>query len=1030
MSVISFFLKQAKTTNLIVLMILAGGYFTFVNSKKESFPNIQVLVVTISTIYPGGSPTEVEKLITKEIEEAIINVEGKKNLYSISKESKSLISFEIDPKSNIDPKTIRQELQNAINIISSKLPEGASKPLVENISYDKLPVLSVFFSGSDEDQLRHYIDLFEEKAKKLEGVDQVKKDGYRKKELWILGNPKKLKQNQLNLSDLVKAVQERNINLPAGKLTIKKEDYFIRTISEYQNLEQIKNTIIRSNDNGKEISIKDVADVKWGYEEILSYHRRDQKNGIFAHIIKKTSGDIISIADDTYKLIEEFKQILPPEIKISSVKDISFVVKRRLNVLSGNATFGLLLVFLCLILFFDLRTTFWTTMGIPISFCAALIITNFMGISINMISMFGFIIVIGMIVDDAIVVGENIYRLQEKGMSPIKAVIEGTSQVLGSIAVAVGTTCVAFLPLLTLPDIWGDFLGTLAIVTVVTMITSFFECIFILPSHLAYNKKNKQVREKKWFVLLQKKYAHFLTIVLKKPLRNFSILALLCFTSVIVLFKTNLVPFVLFPDIIEEIEFVVQGKSNNTLIQTEKIIDDIEKEIKPLQEHVREYFSSVGYIVQGGSQLKYATNLGFIQLFLNPNLTISQEELFEKIEPIRKRIFEKHKDKLVSLDARKTVVGPAQQDPIYINIFHPNYNKTIAISQELEKYIKTLQNTIGVENSYETSKKEIVLDINENLASSYGISTRNLATQLRYAIDGGKASSTKSIIGNDDEIDIIVTYPKSSNFSIKNIPIQNKFGKNISLKEFAQIRIQNSYKSIKHKEGKKFISVSSQIKNTQDNEYNSEVLNNLIESHIQNEISKKNPNASFEFEGSRKENSELLSAVLIALILTVLGILIILVIFFRNYTQPIMVMVIIPFAFVGLVWGLFLNQVPIGLMPMLGMIALTGVIVNDSLILVKFINESLIENIGNPIEAIVDGAKSRLRPIILTSLTTLSGLFPLAYGIFGEEPFLAPMAIALLWGLFFSSILVLFVIPLTYHLRYSLISNLSKFRSR
>ena len=1029
--IIGFFINQNKVINLIVMLILLGGLYSFKNTKKESFPNIQALVINITTFYPGGSPEDIEKLITRKIEDVITNVDGKKQISSISEESKSKIVFEIDPKTNLTVTEIRQELQNQINRILSDLPEDASDPIVESVSFDELPVLSVFFSGPNEDSLQKYVNIFEEKAKRLTGIGQALKDGYREKEIQVLGNYKKLAQQNLTLKDLYDAIQKYNINIPAGKTTINQEDHFVRIANEYQNLTQIENTIVRSNDYGKSILIKDVAKVTWAYQDAIVYHRKNSNNGIFLHIIKKSSGDIINLADDTYALVREFKQQVPSIIEIDVVNDLSYWVKRRLNVLTGNATIGLILVFLCLILFFDLRTTFWTTMGIPISFGASLIITSWMGLSINMMTMFGFIIVIGMIVDDAVVVGENIYRFKEKGHSSLKASILGTADVFKPIVAAVSTTCVAFLPLLTLPDIWGDFLGTLAIVTITTMIASLFECIFILPSHLSHKKKKNKV-ERKWFKVLQQKYYQALTFLLKRPTINFILLVFICFFSVAILFKTKLVTFVLFPDAVEEIQFVVQGKNKNTLKDTERILDQIEKGLLPLGHLYRDYFSSVGIKLAQEGSIQFGTNLGYTKIFLKPNLNLSTQEILSQLEPIQQKILKENQNQLVDLRLAKASAGPGEENPISVDLFNNQYSKTIKLSSQLEKFIKSLPNTTSVQNSYEEGKKEILFEVNDSLAAAYGIYVNNLAQNIAYAIDGGKASSTSSLLGEDDEIDIIITYPKSKILTladIENLTIPNRFEKSIQLKEFCKVNVQSSFKNIKRKESKRQITISAQIKNPEDPLYNSETLNNKIEQYLKQELIPQFPNSRFELEGSRKENEKLLKAVFIALILAVFGILIILVSLFKNYTQAIIVISIIPFAFTGLVWGLFINQVPIGLMPFLGMLTLTGVIVNDSLILVKFINDELHKNPANPLQAIAKGSKTRLRPIMITSMTTLCGLLPLAYGILGNEPFLAPMAIALLWGLFFSSILVVFVIPLIYAIHNKITTKLSNLLS-
>ena len=369
---IKFFINQSKVVNLIVLAVIVAGSLVFWRGQKEGFPQIKLNMVWISTVYPGATAEEVEKLITDKIEDAISKLDGAKKISGRSIEGLSTVIFEVDSDYSKDFDKIYADLKNSVDAIQD-FPEDAMDPYIFDINTDTFHVISVFISGDiTENQRRDLAKKVEEDLKKLKGVGKIEKWGYRKKQVWVEVDPAKLKYYNMNITDIIGAIRLRNINLPGGKISIARKEYLIRTVGEYKNLNQIKNTVIRANDEGNSVRIRDLAKVSWNFEKDDTSFRVNGHPGINLNVLKKRSGDTIKVADAVKELIKRYnndEKLLAKEAKMFFSNDISFLVKRRLNILSQNAFMGLILVFLCLIIFFDWKTTFWTTLGIPVAFC-------------------------------------------------------------------------------------------------------------------------------------------------------------------------------------------------------------------------------------------------------------------------------------------------------------------------------------------------------------------------------------------------------------------------------------------------------------------------------------------------------------------------------------------------------------------------------------------------------------------------------------------------------------------------------------
>ncbi len=1045
---VKFFIGQSKVVNLIVFAVIVVGTLIFWKGQKEGFPLIKFDVIWISTSYFGASAEEVEKLVTDKIEDAVEEVDGAKRITSRSIEGLSTVIYQVDSDYSHEVDKILDDIKNAVDGIQD-LPEDAKDPMVREIDSDIFPVISVFLSGKiDETQLRKLALKVEDDLKKIEGVGKVEKEGYRKKQVWIEANPEKLKYFNINLMDIIGAIRLRNINLPGGKISISRKEYLIRTVGEYKNLNQIKNTVIRANDEGKSVRVKDVATVSWNFEKTDISYRVNGTTGLNLNVMKKKSGDTIRVADAVKALIERYKKekLLPKEAEMFFSNDLSWFVKRRLSILSNNAFIGLIMVFLTLIIFFDWKTTFWTTLGIPVACCGAMLTITMMGMTLNMMTMFGFIIVVGMIVDDAIIVSENIYRHREMGASPLNAAINGTAEVLKPVLATVVTTIAAFMPLVGLPGIMGKFLKFIPIIISITMLASLIECIFVLPGHIAHirdkrgKKKDAPVKSKNaggklqsrkimpetrtWFKKLQKKYVIMLTKLLKKPLRNMIGIIILAFILLII--TSQLVPFEMVSGKIDQFDVQIECDIDYSIEQTKKVADRSEKVLrKAIGDQTREFISTVG-IWNTSHGPKMRVHYIGITLILDPDRKMSDKEIREAIG--------KELDKIKGIetyDAKAVKGGPPQSSPVKIHIFGNRLNKMEKIAEEVRMLIASISNTTSLSISLEQGKDEFILDIDEAKAAMLGVNINSAALSVRHAFEGGQATTANSMTGLNEDVNILVKFNEKrakTLSNLKTVQIKNNRGRYISLNKFASFKKKRSVAMIEREDSKRVIAVSAELKDMKNKRFNSDKINKMLENKI-GAIRKKYPDNKIEFTGEKEEQEEMKKGGIKAGIIALVLIFIILTALFKSISQPLFVMAVIPFSMVGVMVGLLINFTPMGILPMMGMIALMGVVVNDSLVLVSFVNRLRLQGMDK-LSALIEAGKTRLRPIILTTVTTVVGLIPMSYGIMGSSSFLQPMGIALIWGLLFATTITLFILPCMYYLGDGLIARIYRFFNR
>jgi len=1018
MSLPRFSVNQSLFVNLVSLLLVIMGIATVLGMNREVFPNVSFDWVTVTTVYPGSTPLDVEKLVTVPIENEIKEVDGIKEISSSSTDSVSSIGIKLDPDTSNKQKVIR-DIQTAVDRVND-LPSEVEDPLVEEVESKFYPVIEVSLSGDmSEKKLREYVDMLEDEIEDIKGVAKATKSGYRDREIHVLVDPEKMKENYVSIDEMEIALAARNISQPAGRLDTKDIEFSVRTTGEFTTVGEISNVIIRANDSGNWLRIKDVAEVKDTFKDENIITRTLGTRSINLLVLKKESGDAITIVDNVKKVCDKFLTRIPDTLEVSYVNDYSFFVRRRLNVLKNNATWGLFFVVITMLVFFERRIALMTVLGIPIAFFTTFIVMNALGVTINMISMFGLVVVLGMLVDDGIIVAENVYRYIEEGLPPRKAAVKGAEEVMGAVCAAVFTTIAAYSPLFFMSGIIGKFIINIPIVVCLALLASLAEALIILPSHLAdfvkvkvsdTGEKINSSMDYKWF----KKLIAFYTRIVKAAIKR-KYLVLAAFTIVLIFSMgcaVKVIKFVLFPKAGINYLFVqVEAPIGTPLKKTSDMmapIEDIVAKLPP--EEMEAFVTSVGNVQEDRQDpfAEQASHIGQIVVYLTP-----EQDRKRMVEEIIEELRENTKDIKGFTDLRFHIpeAGPPVGKAVEARIRGENFEKLDEIAFEYMEYLKTIEGTTDINWDHKPGKEEIRVIVDNNKATMAGLSVGQIAKTVRGVFEGIIATKIKPVKA-EEETDVIIRFSKGVANSVDvfdDVYVANSFGNRIKLTKVAEIKKVTGTTTIKHLNGKRVVTASANVDNKKITSI--EVNNMLIEKF--KDIGDKHMGYSVKYGGEQEETIESMKNLLKSFVFAFLIVYLILASFFKSIIQPFVVMMAVPFGLIGVVFAFYIHGMPLSFMAILGVVSLVGVVVNDAIVLVDFINKLRAKGMQR-YESIVKAGQMRIRPVLLTTITTVGGLSSVAYGLGGKDPFLVPMALAICWGLTFATILTLIIIPCIY----------------
>ena len=1044
-AIIEFFLRRSIFGNILTVILIGWGIYVGLTINREALPNIDFDIVLVTTVFPGASPEEVEKLITNPIEDQLKSVEGIKEIRSSSIENRSGITVIIDPDAK-NPRKVVEDIRSAVDRVTD-LPADVDRPLVLEITSSLTPVIEVSLFADenkiDYRTLREQAEILENALKQIDGVARIDRRGWLNREYIVKLDPIKIKNNYVGIEQILAGLKQRNINFPGGEVIINGASQVLRTVGELLEPKDVENFFIRSNELGQGIRIRDVGKVVDGFEEPLYIYRTNGKIAIDLIVLKKEKGDIIRVVEEVKKVANNYKQKLPEGIEVEFINDLSYYVKRRLNVLFNNAIGGFILVVGALFFFMGWRTALMVALAIPVSLGAALIIFNALGVTLNLISMVGMIIVVGILVDDAIVVSENFYRYLEEGYSTLEAAIKGTSEVVAPVFASVITTIVSFAPLLFVTGIFGKFLFTIPLVVIITLSASLFESFFILPSHLydinKYASHENEIKgESGYFYRFRKKiYEPALAWVINHRWQTLIALVVLFITSIVL--QVTVGKFKLFTGAIEAFIIKMKADPSTPLEDMDRFNQYISKYVETLpKEEIENFRTATGIVQQNPTDpfTKLGSNYAMVIIYLTPEnkRKRSGEEIVNQVReeiswlldakfkdnanlkqnPYKPKIFPEFMNlsgKLENLQVDLIRGHPPTGKPVAIEIRGKDYDVLEKIGEEFKERLAKIKGVQNIDDDHELGKKEIHLKIDELTAAITGVSVENIALAVNTAFRGTAPTTIKK---GTEEIDVRVRFDDSYHKNIKTINhiyVLNTMGQLIPIKPLVKFETKQGYVALNHIDADRSLIVLADIdeKTTTSAQVNKEIQK------FMNQIIEKYPGYTVKLGGENKDTEESLESLRKALIVGVLVNFLILSSLFGSILLPFTILMTIPFAIIGVILAFIAHGQPISFLALVGFVGLSGVIVNGAIVMIDFAQSLRKNNPNMSIEEVALNAGSmRLRAVILTTLTTVLGLLPTAYGIGGRDPFLVPLALAFAWGLMFSTLLTLFIIPILY----------------
>ena len=1015
--IISYFINFPVAVNIFIIAFVIFGFIGVSSMKSSFFPLTDSQLINISLTYPGASPQEMEEGIVLRIEDNLKGIIGIDRVTSVSRENSATIRVEVIKGKNID--VVVADVKNAVDRVPS-FPSGMEPPVIAKVESVR-PTITFIISGNDLDlaTLKQYARTVENDLRNIKGISQVSLSGFPAQEIEIAVRENDLRAYNLSFSEVSSAVSKTNLLISGGNIKTDEEDYLIRARNKNYFGNEILNIVVRADAYGNIIRLKDIADVSDSWSENPDRIFYNGEKSIQITVSNTNSEDLLSSAEQIREYIDKFNQQYDNvELNVSS--DASITLNQRTELLVSNAIMGILLVLFFLALFLNVRLAFWVAFGIPIAFFGMFIFAANLGVTINVLSLFGMIIVIGILVDDGIVIGENIYHHYELGKTPIQAAIDGTMEVIPPIVSAILTTIIAFSTFFFLDGRMGNFFSEVSLVVMLTLAVSLIEALIILPAHIAHSKalvkrekkrtgiflfffKINQKAEKVMFYVRDTFYVPYLKFFLKNRALGFAIpIALLIFS--IGGLGGGIVRTSFFPSIASDRVSInlkmLQGTNENI---TDSIISEIEKQAWLVNdEFTKKQTGNIPVIQNIIKRIGPGSSNGSLNINLLPGETrdFSSSDITNAIS-----------EKVGTVIGVESLTFGSGRNfggsPVAVSLLGNNIVELKAAKLELKEILSNNPLLKDISDNDPAGIKEIRVKLKDN-AYLLGLNLQSVMSQVRAGFFGVQAQRFQRA---QDEIKIWVRYKKEDRSSIKNLddmwittPSNNK----VPFSEIATYEIERGDVLINHLSSKREIQVSADMKIVGESE--TDVLDD-IRLNIMPKISSKYPTVSAEYEGQNREANKTINS------LEKVGLIILLLIYitiaftFRSYDQPILLLMMIPFSLIGVVWGHWIHGFPINILSWLGIIALIGIMVNDGLVLIEKFNRYLKDGL-NFDDALVKAGRSRFRAIVLTTITTVAGLAPLLLEKSRQAQFLQPMAISISYGILIATVLTLVMLPL------------------
>ncbi len=996
--------KNPVFVNLIMASIIIIGMFVAWNLPLELFPSVQMELVLIQVPYPGASPEDIEQLVTIPIEDEIADLKGVKLVRSTSAEGLATIVAEIYPGEDV--KKLAQDIRSEVAKIRDRLPDDIESPIIQEIEAE-IPVINVAIAGDvPRAVLRNYALRVRDEIKKIDGVGTVLTSGMGAPVFWVRLDPIALQQYNIDIQNIVRVIRDRNLDVPGGSFEQGPTEFLVRTRGRIHSVEELQKIPIRTSANGRLVFLRDVALIELGEEEAVTLNRVNGHPAISFWINKRKNVDTIETADTIKEKVQELNRRLPEKIRLYVTNDTSYWVKHRFQTMLKSGITGLIAVLILLSVFLDLRAAAMAALGLPVSFLGAFILMHLTGLTLNVLTMFSLILVLGIIVDDAIIVAENIQRYVQLGYSPKEAAIKGTKEVTNPVLATVLTNIASFIPLIMASGLIGKFLSIIPKVAIYAFAVSLLEALLILPSHCADFLKPtdmKKGRKRQWFYRLRHRYLQILAFALR---HRYAVVAGFLFILIVTSAVLSKLPFLLFyMRDIAQFQVRIETSPSSDILETARVVQQVEAFIREnVPSHVLKNVVSMVGVDMNNRRPVIGDNLAtiFVEYVDFEN---RKENGIEIMNELRRKIVH------IPFSARIEFLrqeGPPTGKPVDVRILGNDFRVLKRIVGQAKEFLRKIPGVYAVTDDLQWGKPELKIEVDEALASMYGLSTRQVATIVRTAVDG--LTVTRTRVGKE-ETDIVLKYnlpPGDVKMLLLSARIPTPYGRWVPLARLVHMTVKPGLLKISRYDEQRAVRVMAEIDQnvTTPREVNRK-LGLFLTSALKNY-----PGYSFAFGGEEQETRESVKSIIEAGGIAIILIYSILATILRSYTQPFIIMTIVPFSVIGVAIGILLRGEPFSMPALIGTVALLGVVVNDSLVLMDFINTRRAKL--PRITAVFYSAKHRFRPVILTTVTTFAGLASLMTKTRGEAAYLAPMAIALGFGLLFATLITLLLIPCLY----------------
>ena len=1015
-SLINWFARNSVAANLLMFILLLGGLYTVVTIKKEIQPRIETNFITINVPFLGATPLDVEEGVVVKIEEAIQDIEGIKEIVSTARRGNGSVQVEVH--ADYEVSEVMDQVKNRVDAIFT-FPDNTEKPVISRTQFQQQVVIVSVYGDVNERTLKEFSKQIRNEIVTLDGVTRAEFLGSRPYEISIEVSEFTLQGYGMTLTEVAQAVRRGSLDLPAGAIRSDSGDILVRTKGQAYIGRDFENIVVRTNPDGTRVLLKDIAEIRDAFVEGDRFSEYNGKPVISIQVLSVGDQSELDISATVQDFVARKNASLPEGVSVAAWADISYYLDGRLDLMVKNLVMGAALVFLILALFLRLKLAFWVMVGLPIAFMGAFFLMPTVDVTVNMLSLFGFILVLGIVVDDAIVIGESAYtNMRAKGHS-VDNIVEGALKVAVPATFGVLTTIAAFLPILLVTGISGQFFAAIGWVVILCLVFSLVESKLILPAHLAHMKvkhydkdtHNFLIRFQRFFSeglhhFVDDKYVPFLTKALKRRYLTLSVFISLLILS-IGLLAGGILRFVFFPDFTADfLQVQLQMNEGTPATQTHDALRRIQDGLWEVDRKVSEEQGvESGAVVSSALSFARDDTSGMIIT----ELVKENDDVITGPEVLRR-----WREEVGELPGVKTLgfegaTGPGGGPSISLQLIGTNIEQVGRAARELESRIRRYEGVYDIRNSYERGTREIKLNIKPE-AEALGLTLADLARQVRAGFYGEEVQRVQR---GQDEVKVMVRFPRDERDSVgylDNMRIRTPDGERVPFHAVAEVEMSESPTTIQRFDRERAVRVSAEV--DKENYEPGKITDDILKKELP-EVLTLYPGVRHRLSGASQAAQEVQEDLVKGALFAVFLIYALMAVPLRSYWQPFIIMSVIPFGTIGALVGHWILGLQVSMMSFFGIIALAGVVVNDSLILVDFVNRERRQGIPL-IQAVTDAASKRFRAILLTSLTTFFGLIPIVLETSLQAQIVIPMAASLAFGILFATVITLFLIPALY----------------